>query len=338
MKFPLYRTVLIVAATTLAVPASAQTLDAVKQRGSLNCGVSTGLRGFSQQDDNKVWTGFDVDLCRAVAAAIFNDASKVTYTPLDATARFAALKDGKIDILSRNTTWTMSRETEFGFSFAGVTYYDGQGFMLNAKRKAESLHDLDGARICVQTNTTTQANLADVFKANNLKYEEARYDSLPDLSKAYNAGQCDVFTSDVSQLYAERLNLTKPSDHVILPDVVSKEPLGPAVRSGDDQWLKIVRWTIAAMINAEELGVTGQNVDQALQSVKPDVRRLVGAEGNYGEQIGLTKDWAARAIKLVGNYGEVYERNVGSQSKLGIPRGLNQLWNAGGIQYAPPIR
>ncbi|MEW6639198.1 MAG: amino acid ABC transporter substrate-binding protein [Pseudomonadota bacterium] len=319
--------------------AQAQTLNTIKDRGQLVCGVSTGLTGFSIADDKGNWSGFDVDLCRALAAAIFNDASKVKFVPLNASERFNELKSGKIDVLSRNSTWTMSRETEFSLNFAGVTYYDGQGFMLRkTTRNVESALDLGGAKICVQAGTTTQTNLADYFRTNNLKYEEVKFTALADLVKAYDSGQCDVFTSDVSQLHSERANFAKPGDHVILPDVISKEPLGPVVRQGDDGWLEIVKWTHFAMLNAEELGVTSKNIDQALQSAKPDVKRLVGTDANYGEQIGLSNDWAARIIRLVGNYGEVYDRNLGVGSKLGIPRGLNQLWNAGGIQYAPPIR
>ncbi len=335
----------IVCATSLAATlaltvttAQAQTLTAIKDRGQLLCGVSTGLTGFSIADDKGSWSGFDVDFCRALAAAIFNDPSKVTYVPLNASERFAALTSNKIDVLSRNSTWTMSRETEFNLHFVGTTYYDGQGFMVRRSRNVDSALDLNGAKVCVQSGTTTQSNLTDYFRSNNVKYDEIQFTTLADLIKAYESGQCDVFTSDISQLHSERANFAKPGDHVILPDIISKEPLGPVVRQGDDRWLEIVRWTHFAMLNAEELGVTSKNIDQALQSAKPDVKRLVGTEGSYGEQIGLTKDWAARVIRLVGNYGEVYDRNVGVGTKLAIPRGLNQLWSAGGIQYAPPIR
>lgn len=323
-----------IAATT----AQAQTLTAIKDRGQLLCGVSTGLTGFSIADDKGNWSGFDVDFCRALSAAIFNDTSKVTYVPLNASERFAALKSSKIDVLSRNSTWTMSRETEYNLHFTGTTYYDGQGFMVRRARNADSALDLNGAKVCVQSGTTTQFNLADYFRSNNIKYDEIQFTAVADLIKAYESGQCDVFTSDISQLHSERANFAKPGEHAILPDVISKEPLGPVVRQGDDRWLEIVKWTHFAMLNAEELGVTSKNIDQALQSAKPDVKRLVGTEGTYGEEIGLTRDWAARIIRLVGNYGEVYDRNVGVGTKLAIPRGLNQLWNAGGIQYAPPIR
>lgn len=326
------------AALGVTSAASAQTLKAVKDRGVLNCGVSTGLPGFSNPDDKGVWSGIDVDLCRAVAAAVFNDASKVKYVPLNAEDRFKALQSGTIDVLSRNSTWTMSRESEFNVAFTGVNYYDGQGFMVRKALKKDSALDLDNSKVCVQSGTTTQLNLGDYFRTNNMKYQEMAFPDAAATLKAYDAGQCDVFTSDVSQLYAERLGLSAPNDHVILPDVISKEPLGPAVKQSDSQWLEIVKWAHFAMLNAEELGVTSKNVDEALKSTKPDVKRLVGTEGAYGEQIGLTKDWAARIIRLVGNYGESYERNVGTGSKLGIPRGLNHLWNEGGIQYAPPIR
>ncbi len=240
-------------------------------------------------------------------------------------------------MLARNSTWTISRELGFGLHFAAVSYYDGQGFMVRRSKKADTALELDGSKICVQTGTTTQRNLADFFRTNNMKYQETRFDKLEDVVKAYNSGQCDVVTSDVSQLYAQRLKLAKPGDHVILADVISKDPLAPVVRHKDDDWLLLVKWTFFAMLNAEELGITSKNIDEAMKSTKPDVMRFVGTDGTYGEDMRLTKDWAARVIRHVGNYGEVYERNLGTESPLGIPRGLNQLWNAGGIQYAPPI-
>ena len=318
--------------------AGAQTLKAVKDRGSLTCGVSMGLPGFSNPDDKGVWSGLDVDLCRAVAAAIFDDAGKVKYVPLHAEDRFKALQSGKIDVLSRNSTWTMSRESEFNLSFAAINYYDGQGFMIRKSAKKDSALALGGSKVCVQSGTTTQLNLADYFRANNMTYQEMTFSDADSALKAYDSGTCDVFTSDISQLYSERLKLSSPNDHVILADVISKEPLGPAVKQGDSQWLEIVKWSHFAMLNAEELGVTSKNIDEALKSQKPAVKRLVGTEGAYGEQIGLTKDWAVRIIRQVGNYAESYDRNVGTGSKLGIPRGLNHLWSEGGIQYAPPIR
>lgn len=315
-----------------------KTLKRTLRRGAVLCGVNTGLPGFAMPDDKGNWSGFDVDICRAVAAAVFDDPTKVRFIPLDASERFKELQNRKVDILSRNSTWSMSRETDYALHFAAVSYYDGEGFMVRRARNVESGLELNDTRVCVQANTTTQLNLADYFRANNIRYQEVNFGKLDELLKAYDGGQCDVMTADVSQLYALRLRLTKPAEHVILPDVISKEPLAPVVRQRDDDWLLIVKWTVYAMINAEELGVTSQNIDQALKSKKPDVMRLVGTEGAYGEELGLTRDWAARIIRHVGNYGEVYDRNVGEGSKLKIPRGLNQLWSAGGIQYAPPIR
>ncbi len=328
----------VAAALGFAASASAQTLNTVKQRGNLVCGVSQGLPGFSTPDDRGNWTGLDVDLCRAVAAAIFNDANKVKFTPLSAKDRFTALQSGEIDVLSRNSTWTLSRDTSLGLNFAAVNYYDGQGFMVRKALKINSALELNGASVCTQTGTTTELNLADYFRANKMKYEVLALATADETIKAYDAGRCDVFTTDVSQLYSEKLKLTNANDHIILSEVISKEPLGPAVRHGDDQWFDLIKWTHFAMINAEELGVSSKTIDEALKSDKPDVKRLVGTEGNMGEQLGLTKDWAVRIVKLVGNYGEVFERNVGSGSKLGIARGLNNLWTKGGIQYAPPIR
>ena len=325
-------------AVALSAPAGAQTLKAVKDRGAVNCGVSEGLYGFSSRDDKGNWAGFDVDLCRGIAAAIFNDPGKVRYTPLDASSRFKALQSNVIDVLSRNTTWTMSRETELGLNFAATNYYDGQGFLVRKAMNKDSALDLDGTKVCLQTGTTTEPNVADHFRSNKMKYEPMGSVAADDAIKNYDAGRCNVFTADVSQLFAIRLQLSKPDDHVILPDVISKEPLGPVVRQGDPQWLNIVKWVHFAMVNAEELGVNSNNIEDALKSEKPDVKRLVGNEGSYGEQLGLTKDWAVRVVRHVGNYGEIFERNVGVGSRLGIPRGINQLWNVGGIQYAPPIR
>ncbi len=306
--------------------APAQTLKAVKDRGSLICGVSQGLPGFSNPDDKGNWTGFDVDFCRALAAAVLNDSTKVKFTPLSAKDRFEPLKTGDIDVLSRNTTWTLSRDVSYG-NFAGVTYYDGQGFLVRKALKVNSALELNGASICAQTGTTTELNLADYFRA-----------TADETIKAYEAGRCDVFTTDVSQLYAEKLKLANANDHVILPEIISKEPLGPLVRHGDDQWFDVVKWTLYVMLNAEELGISSKNVDEALKSNQPEIRRLLGVEGNFGEQLGLSKDWVVRIVKQVGNYGEVFERNVGTGSKLGISRGINRLWTKGGIQYAPPVR
>ena len=315
-----------------------RTLKRTIRRGEVFCGVNAGLPGFSIPDDKGNWTGFDVDFCRAVAAAIFDDPNKAKFIPLDANERFKELQNRKVDILSRNSTWDLSREENYDLYFPAVAYYDGQGFMVPRSRKIDSALDLNDSKVCVQGATTTELNLADYFRTNNMKYEEMKFPKLEDVVKTYDSGKCDTFTADVSQLYALRLNLAKPGDHVILPDVISKEPLAPVVRQRDDDWMMIVKWTLYAMIDAEELGVTSKNIDEALKSKKPDVMRLVGTEGTYGEDLGLTKDWAVRIIRRVGNYGEVYERNVGAESKLKIPRGLNQLWNAGGIQYAPPVR
>jgi len=329
---------LALAAGLSAQAASAQTLKTVKDRGQLSCGVSQGLPGFSTPDDKGNWTGLDVDICRAIAAAIFNDATKIKFVPLSAKDRFTALQSGEIDVLSRNTTWTLSRDTSLGANFTGVTYYDGQGFLVKKSLKVNSALELNSASVCVQTGTTTEQNLADYFKGNNMKYEVIAFASADETVKAYESGRCDVFTSDVSQLYAERLKLANPADHVVLPEVISKEPLGPMVRHGDDQWFDIVKWTLYAMVGAEELGVNQKNVDEMAKSDKPELKRAMGTDGNLGEQLGLTKDWIIRIVKAVGNYGESFERNVGAGSKLGIARGLNQLWSKGGIQYAPPIR
>jgi general L-amino acid transport system substrate-binding protein len=315
-----------------------RTLKRTVRRGEVFCGVNVGLPGFSSQDEKGNWTGFDVDFCRAVAAAIFDDPAKAKFIPLEASERFRELQNRKVDILSRNSTWSMSREQNYDLYFPAVAYYDGQGFMLPRARNIETALDLNGSKVCVQGSTTTELNLADYFRANNMKYEEMKFPKLEEVIKAYDSGKCDTFTADVSQLYALRLNMTKPNDHMILPDVISKEPLAPVVRQRDDDWMMIVKWTLYAMIDAEELGVNSKNIDEALKSKKPEVMRLVGTEGSYGEDLGLTKDWAVRIIRHVGNYGEVYDRNVGAESKLHIPRGMNQLWNAGGIQYAPPIR
>ena len=317
--------------------ASAQTLKAVKDRGSLICGVSQGLPGFSNPDDKGNWTGFDVDFCRAIAAAVFNDSTKVKFTPLSAKDRFEPLKTGDIDLLSRNTTWTLARDVSYG-NFAGVTYYDGQGFMVRKALKVNSALELNGASVCTQTGTTNELNLADYFRANNMKYEVIAFGTGDETVKAYEAGRCDAFTTDISQLFAEKLKLANANDHVILPEVISKEPLGPLVRHGDDQWFDVVKWTHYAMINAEELGVSSKNVDEALKSNLPEIRRLLGVEGNFGEQLGLSKDWVVRILKQSGNYGEVFDRNLGPGSRLGISRGVNRLWTKGGIQYAPPVR
>ena len=326
------------AALVCAQGAVAQTLKTVKDRGMLNCGANGTLAGFGLPDAQGKWTGLDVDFCRAVAAAVLGDPNKVKFVPLSAKDRFTALQSGEVDVLVRNTTWTSSRDTSLGLNFVGVNYYDGQGFMVRTALKVNSALELNGASVCVQQGTTTELNLADFFRAHNIQLKSVTFATANEAIKAYDAGRCDAYTTDASGLYAERLRLTNANDHIILPEIISKEPLGPAVRHGDDQWFDVVKWTLFAMINAEELGVTSKNVDEMLKSTNPDVKRLLGTEGNYGEQLGLSKDWAVHIVKAVGNYGESFERNVGSGSPLKIDRGLNKLWSKGGIQYAPPVR
>lgn len=330
--------VLVALLALTATAASAQTLKAVRDRGHLICGVSQGLPGFSAQDGKGLWSGLDVDFCRALAAAIFNDTTKIEFVPLSAEDRFEALILKKIDVLSRNSTWTMGRETDLGVVFAAVNYYDGQGFMVRKALNIDSALQLANKKICVKSGTTTELNLSDYFRNNLLTYTPMMFPDADEALKAYKDGRCESLTSDVSQLYALRSELPSPRDHIILPDIISKEPLGPAVRPDDFQWFNIVKWTQFSMVDADELGVSQANIDDAMKSQKPSIRRLLGLEGDFGEKLGLTKDWAARIIRLVGNYGDVYERNVGTGSKLGIPRGLNSLWERGGIQYAPPIR
>jgi len=321
-----------------AQAASAQTLKAVKDRGMLNCGANGQLAGFGMPDAQGKWTGMDVDICKAIAAAVLNDVSKIKFVPLSAKDRFTALQSGEVDVLSRNTTWTSSRDSSLGLSFTGVDYYDGQGFMVRKALKVNSALELNGASVCVQQGTTTELNLADFFRAHNIQLKSVTFATSDEAIKAYDAGRCDAYTTDASGLYAERLKLANPADHMVLPEIISKEPLGPSVRQGDDQWFTVVKWVLFAMINAEELGITSKNIDQMMSSTNPAIKRFVGTEGAYGEQLGLTKDWAVRIVKLVGNYGEVFDRNVGAGSPLKIDRGLNKLWDKGGIQYAPPIR
>jgi general L-amino acid transport system substrate-binding protein len=329
---------LALAATLPAWAASAGTLDDTKARGSVNCGVSPGVPGFSLPDAQGKWNGLDVDICRAVAAAIFNDASKVSFTPLNPKDRFAALSSKQIDILARQTTWTLSRETTVGLDFAAINYYDGQGLLVRKTLNVKSAKELGGASVCVQTGSTSELNLADFFRANAIKYEPVAFNAGDEAVKAFEAGRCDVFSTDASALFAYRLKLSDPDGFVVLPEIISKEPLGPATRKGDEQWSDVVKWAHYAMVNAEELGLTAQNVDEQLKSANPEVKRFLGVDGNLGEGLGLTKDWAYRIVKLVGNYGESYEANMGSKSRLAIPRGLNNLWTKGGLQYAPPLR
>jgi len=317
---------------------TAGTLDDVKAKGHIQCGVSQGLPGFSNADAQGNWTGLDVDFCRAVAAAVFGDASKVKFTPLSSKERFTALQSGEIDLLSRNTTWTATRDTALGLNFAGVNYYDGQGFMVRKSLGVTSALQLGGAAVCTNTGTTTELNVADYFRANNMKFEVVAFEKADEVVGAYDKGRCDVYTTDQSGLYAQRLKLSNVNDHIVLPEIISKEPLGPVVRQGDDGWFNIIRWTHNAMLNAEEMGVTSANVDEMTKSKNPAVLRLVGKEGSFGENLGLGNDWSYNIIKQVGNYAESFERNVGPKTPLGISRGLNALWSKGGIQYAPPIR
>ena len=326
-----------IAAGAMAITglASAATLDDVRTKGYVQCGVSQGLPGFSNADDSGNWTGIDVDLCRAVAAAIFGDGDKVRFTPLSAKQRFTALSSGEIDILSRNTTWTMTRDTQLGLNFAGVNYYDGQGMMVPSGLGVKSAMELDGANICTNTGTTTELNITDFFRSNKMSFNLVAFEKADEVVAAYDAGRCDVYTTDRSALAAQRTKLTDPNAHKVLPEIISKEPLGPVVRQGDDQWFNIVRWTLNALINAEELGVTKSNVQSMKNSDNPAIKRLLGTEGNFGEELGLENDWAANAIQAVGNYAESYEKTV---APLGLARGVNALWSAGGIMYAPPVR
>ncbi len=318
--------------------AHASTLQQVKARGFLQCGVNHGLPGFASSDGNGNWTGMDVDTCRAIAAAVLGDPDKVKYTPLSASKRFEALRAGQVDILSRNTTWTMTWDTKLGLNFAGVTYYDGQGFIVRKKLGISSALELSGATICIQKGTTSELNVADFFNSKRMPYKLASFEKADETVQAYDGGRCDVFTSDASQLYAMRLGLTEPDDHMVLPEIISKEPLGPVVRQGDDQWFNLVRWTCFALLNGEELGVSSKNVDDMTQSSNPAIRRLLGRDGDFGKMLGVDNEWAYRIIKTVGNYGEIFDRNVGEGSPLNIARGVNALWSKGGIQYAPPIR
>ena len=318
-------------------PSSAQsTLDAVVKKGYLQCGVNTGLAGFSQPDSKGVWRGLDVDLCRAVAAAVFGDAGKVRYTPLTAQQRFTALQSGEVDILSRNTTWTITRDTSLGLNFVGVNYYDGQGFMVPKKLNVKSAKQLNGATVCVQPGTTTELNLADYFRSNRMTFKPVVIEKLEEVTNAYFSGRCDVFTTDVSGLVSVRAARAKNVDeHVILPEVISKEPLGPAVRHGDDRWFDIVKWSMFAMLEAEEMGLSSKTIDQASSGKDPAVQRFVGATGDIGKMLGLDNKWAYHIVKQVGHYGESFDAHL---KPLGFDRGLNNLWNKGGLMYAPPIR
>lgn len=343
MRDPLYQAAFGFAAACvllLASPAHAgKTLEAIKQRGQLVCGVTTGLAGFAVVDSQGKWAGLDVDVCRAIAAAVLGNPEKVKWVPLNAQQRFTALQSGEVDILSRNTTWTLTRDASLGLSFTGVTYYDGQGFMVPKKLKVSSARQLKNASICVQSGTTTEKNLTDYFKSIGVPIKTVVYEGLEASIQAFFSGRCQAYTTDASGLASIRSKeASKPDDYVILPELISKEPLGPAVRRGDDEWFAIARWVVFALIEAEEYGVTQVNADAERQSTNPSVQRLLGSSEDMGKLLGLDKDWAYRAVKAVGNYGEIFERNVGEKSTLKLPRGVNNLWSKGGIVYAPPIR
>ena len=325
-------------AVIFSTTVQADTLDDVKKAGTLKCGVSTGLAGFSQKDEKGNWSGLDVDVCRGVAAAVLGDASKVSYKPLTAKERFTALQSGEIDILSRNTTWTATRDTSLGLNFAGTIYYDGTGFMVSKKLGVDSALKLDGAAACIQAGTSTELAIADYFRENNMKYKVVTFDTSDQTRAGLESGRCDFLVSDQSQLYALRIGLKDPAGAVVLPEVVSKEPLGPVVRQGDDKWFNIVKWVVNASIEGEFQGVTSANADEMAKSGKPGQKRLLGSEGDLGEKLGLNADWAHQVIKQVGNYSESFERNVGQGSPLKISRGLNAQWNKGGILYSPAMR
>ncbi|PSC06601.1 amino acid ABC transporter substrate-binding protein [Alsobacter soli] len=314
------------------------TLEKVKARGELACGTSQGVPGFSLPDATGKWKGFDTDFCRALSAAIFNDPDKVRYVSLSSKDRLIALQSGEVDVLPRTTTWTLARDSGQGVIFAAVNYYDGQGFLVRKSTKVGSVKELDGASVCVAQGTTNELNLGDYARTNNLHFKPVTFQAIDDVTQAYETGRCDALSTDMSQLAALRLKMAQPGDHVILPEAISKEPLGPWVRKGDETWLTLVRWTLFAWLDAEELGVTQANLDAMLRSENPEIRRLLGAEGNLGETIGLSKDWVARIVRHVGNYGESFDRNLGAGSPVGLPRSLNRLWSQGGIQYAPSIR
>lgn len=339
-KLTLLATVVAASSAFAATSASAaeSTLDKVMAAGVLSCGVSTGLPGFSNPNSKGEWEGIDVEYCQAVAAAVLGDKTKVKYVPLTAKERFTALQSGEIDVLSRNTTWTLQRDTALGLNFVGVNYYDGQGFMVKKDLGISSAKELDGASVCVQSGTTTELNLADYFRSSGMSYKPVVFDTAAQTSKGFDSGRCDVLTTDQSGLYALRLNLTDPNSAVVLPEIISKEPLGPVVRQDDDKWFNIAKWTLNAMINAEEYGITSKNADEMLKSDNPEIKRILGVDGPKGSGLGIRDDWSYQVVKQVGNYGESFERTVGKGSPLQIARGVNALWNAGGFMYAPPIR
>lgn len=333
---------IVIAASAVSLSGFVQagaTLDAVQKKGFVQCGVSDGLPGFSAPDKDGKLHGIDVDVCRAVAAAVFGDANKVKFSQLNAKERFTALQSGEVDVLSRNTTWTSSRDAGMGLMFTAVTYYDGVGFLVNNKLGVKSAKELDGATLCIQAGTTTELNVSDYFRANGLKYTPITFDTSDESARSLESGRCDVLTSDKSQLYAQRSKLASPKDYVVLPETISKEPLGPVVRKGDEEWFGIVKWTLFAILNAEEAGITSRNVEAEAKSTQnPDVARLLGSDGEYGKDLKLPRDWVVKIVSQVGNYGEIFEKNLGKSTPLEIDRGLNALWNNGGIQYAPPVR
>lgn len=339
-KLKLLASAVAVSAALISTSASAaeSTLDKVLSQGYVSCGVSTGLPGFSNPNAKGEWEGIDVVYCQAVAAAVLGDKTKVKYVPLTAKERFTALQSGEIDVLSRNTTWTLQRDTALGLNFVGVTYYDGQGFMVKKDLGITSAKELDGASVCIQSGTTTELNLADYFRKTGMTYKPVVFDTSAQTAKGFDSGRCDVLTSDQSQLYALRLNMTDPSSAVVLPEIISKEPLGPVVRQDDDKWFNVAKWALFAMVNAEEYGITSENADEMLKSSDPNIKRILGQDGPKGSGLGIRDDWGYQIVKQVGNYGEVFEKTVGKGSPLQISRGVNALWNAGGFMYAPPLR
>jgi general L-amino acid transport system substrate-binding protein len=329
----------LVATGAMAQDAGSSTLAAVKDHGALKCGVNPGTPGFAAPDASGVWKGFDVDLCRAVAAAIFGDPEKVEYTPLTSAVRFTALSSGEVDMLARNTTWTFSRDVDLKTEFVGINYYDGQGFMIPKDLGVSSAKELEGATVCIETGTTTELNLADYFRTNGMDYEPVPVESFTEAQNQFLAGACDVYTTDASALAASRASFENPADYVVLPEIISKEPLGPLVRHGDSEWGDVVRWTLNAMVSAEELGVTSTNAtEMAAGTDNPEINRLLGVEGELGGMLGLSNDWAFNVITMVGNYGETFEANIGESTPVGLARGLNALWTEGGLIYSPPFR
>ena len=338
MRALLKITLTLIAVGALAFTATAGTLEDVKARGELRCVVSTGIAGFAYPDSGGTWRGFDIDFCRATAAAVLGDASKIKAVTSTGKTRFTKLNSGEGDVLWRNTTITFTRDVGVKLTFVGVNYYDGQGFIVRKSLGVKSAKELDGASVCIQTGTTTELNLADFFRMNNMKYEAVPIETNSEARTAYLAKRCDSYTTDASGLYGSRVTFPNPDDHMILPEIISKEPLGPATRQGDDQWADVVRWVFNATVAAEELGVTSSNVDSMKSSTNPEIKRLLGVEGSQGEELGLSTDWAYQVIKQIGNYGEIFERNIGINTPIGIVRGLNALWTNGGLQYSPPFR